>query len=123
MNRVFDRVEPIENLVDLLFEPDDELAEPADVFAGRDVHRLEIRSHVVANRLLGGEHGLEQLPARFAELRAAHRLLEGGAPGALIRVVELAPDLERIGCRARLVLGGHGRDSFSPDPRSERSSG
>ena len=71
-----DGVEPIDDLIDLFLEPDDELTEPSDVFAGRHVHRLEVGPHVLAHRFLGGKHRLEHLSARLAELVAAHRLLE-----------------------------------------------
>ena len=115
-----DRIEPIDDLVDLFLEPDHELAESGDVFAGRYVHRLEIGPHVVANRLLGGEHRLEHLPARFVVLGATHRLLERRGPGAFVRVVELAPGLVRIrlwpcvlGLWPCLLGRGHRGVSFS----------
>ena len=68
-NGLFDRIEAIGDLIDLLLEPDDDLAQPSNVFARRHVHRLEIRSHVVPNQLLSREHGLEQLSARIRRTR------------------------------------------------------
>src|SRR6266508_3705806 len=74
-NGFLDGVEPIGQLIDLFLDAHDQLTHAGDVLAGWHVDRLEVGPHVVSNRLLCGEHGLEHLSARLAELGATHRLV------------------------------------------------